>query len=80
MVVLPEPLLPKNPNVSPRLTSKLRSSMTLVLPNFIEKWLTVMIESVTSIIISYHIEVQCKEERYSIKKHSPPTMLKLNPD
>ena len=50
MVVLPEPLLPKNPNVSPRLTSKLRSSMTLVLPNFIEKWLTVMIESIASIL------------------------------
>ena len=68
MVVLPEPLLPKNPNVSPRFTSKLRSSMTLVLPNFIEKWLTVMIESVASITISYHIEVRCKEQRYNIQK------------
>jgi len=50
IVVLPEPLLPSKPKVSPRMTSKDRSSMTRVLLNCIEKFLIEMIESIPIII------------------------------
>ena len=35
VVVLPEPLLPSRPKVSPRLTSNDKSSITVLSPNFI---------------------------------------------
>ena len=38
VVVLPDPFDPSSPNVSPRFTSKLNLSITVVLPNFIVKF------------------------------------------
>lgn len=43
VVVLPEPLLPRRPKISPRFTSKLRSLMTVFSANEIPKCLTSMI-------------------------------------
>ena len=42
VVVFPDPLLPKNPKVSPRFTSNDRSLITVRAPKSIRKWLTSM--------------------------------------
>ena len=51
VVVLPEPLLPRKPKVSPRLTVNERLLMTLVLPNVITKSLMVIISDILFMIL-----------------------------
>lgn len=51
MVVLPEPFEPSRPNVSPRLTSKLRLSITGVFPKDIENPSMLTMDVFISIII-----------------------------
>ena len=51
MVVLPQPLLPSRPNVSPRLTLKERFLMTVLPPKEILNFLTSMMFDVVFVIV-----------------------------